>query len=92
MNRFGASVMDKNPLGTSLIGKNNSHWSYLLDTQGSLMCGNGWHNNGDGSFSSITIRNSYSPLDLYLMGMIATDVNGLTTITRPSRALHQDNQ
>lgn len=71
--RFGAYVRYKlpdNSLSTALLGKNNSHWSYLLDSQGSVMYGNGWSDNGDGTFSSSTIMNSYSPLDLYLMGML----------------------
>lgn len=72
--RFAAYVRYKlpdNSLSTALLGKDNSpHWSYLFDTQGSVMYGNGWNDNGDGTFTSTTIMNSYSPLDLYLMGMI----------------------
>lgn len=73
VHRFGAYVRYKlpdNSLSTALLGKDNSHWSYLLDSQGSVMYGNGWSDNGDGTFTSTTIMNSYSPLDLYLMGMI----------------------
>lgn len=73
MHRFGAFVRFKNPdgtLNTGLLGKDGSHWSYLLDTQGSLMLGNAWKDNGDGTFTSSTNREIYSPLDLYLMGMI----------------------
>ncbi len=74
--RFGAYVRYKlpdNSLSTALLGKDNSHWSYLLDSQGSVMYGNGWSDNGDGTFTSTTIMNSYSPIDLYLMGMIPKD-------------------
>lgn len=74
--RFGAFVRYKlpdNSLSTALLGKDNSHWSYLLDSQGSVMYGNGWIDNGDGTFISSTIRNAYSPLDLYLMGMITVE-------------------
>jgi hypothetical protein len=71
--RFGAYVRYKlpdNSLSTALLGKDNSHWSFLLDSQSSIMYGNGWNDNGDGTFTSTTVQNSYSPLDLYLMGMI----------------------
>lgn len=55
---------------TALLGKDGSHWSYLLDTKGSLEYGNSWRDNGDGTFTSVAARKYYSPLDLYLMGMI----------------------
>lgn len=73
MHRYGAYVRFKNLDGTmdsSLLGKDSSHWSYLLDSKGSLMYGNGWKDNGDGTFTSIAKQSSYSPLDLYLMGMV----------------------
>lgn len=34
------------------------------------MYGNGWKDNGNGTFTSTAAMNNYSPLDLYLMGMI----------------------
>jgi hypothetical protein len=73
MHRFGSYVRYKNPdgtLNTALLGKDSAHWSYLLDTKGSLMYGSGWKNNGDGTFTATAKQSSYSPLDLYLMGMI----------------------
>ena len=73
MHRFGAYVRYKktnNSLSMDLLGQDNAHWSYLFDSQGSLMYGNGWQDNGDGSFTSTEKQNSYCPLDLYLMGMI----------------------
>jgi hypothetical protein len=76
MHRFGAYVRYKNPYGTmntALLGKDSAHWSYLLDTQGSLMYGNGWKDYGNGTFTSISKMSGYSPLDLYLMGMIAKE-------------------
>ena len=76
MHRFGARVRYKNPngtLNTNLLGESGSHWSYLLDSQGSLMYGNGWKDNGNGTYISMAMLNSYSPLDLYLMGMISKD-------------------
>lgn len=86
--RFGAYVRYKLPdssLSTALLGKDNSHWSYLLDSQGSVMYGNGWSDNSDGTFTSTTKMNSYSPLDLYLMGMIPKEqVPSMLLIDNPA--------
>lgn len=71
--RWGSYVRFKNldgTINTALLGKDNAHWSYLLDSKGSLMYGNGWQDNTDGSFISTAGMSGYSPLDLYLMGMI----------------------
>ena len=73
MHRFGAYVRFKNPdgsLNSGLLGKDSAHWSYLLDSKGSIMYGNGWLANGDGTFTSTAVRSGFSPLDLYLMGII----------------------
>ncbi|TSK05051.1 MAG: choice-of-anchor D domain-containing protein [Geobacter sp.] len=88
MHRFGAYVIFKKPDGsisTALLGKDAAHWSYLLDSQGSVMYGNAWKDNKDGTFTSTSIRSSYSPLDLYLMGMIdKTQVPPMTLIENPA--------
>lgn len=71
--RWGAHVRFRNPDGTlnsDLLGKDGSHWSYLLDSKGSLLYGNGWKENDDGTFTSVSKQSGYSPLDLYLMGMM----------------------
>lgn len=56
-------------LSTKLLGKNGSHWSYLLDTKGSVAYGNQWRDNGNGTFTSLAGKLYFSPLDLYLMGV-----------------------
>jgi hypothetical protein len=66
MHRYGSYVRFKNPdgtLNTSLLGKDSAHWSYLLDS-------NGWQDNGNGTFTATAANSGFSPLDLYLMGMI----------------------
>lgn len=71
-------------LSTALLGKNGSHWSYLLDSDGSLMYGNNWEDNGDGTFTSVAARKYFSPLDLYLMGMVdRSDVPPMLLIENP---------
>lgn len=88
MHRFGAYVRYKNAdgtLNTALLGKDSAHWSYLLDSKGSVMYGNGWKDNGDGTFTSISAKSGYSPLDLYLMGMIPKEqVPAMLLIDNPA--------
>jgi len=74
MHRWGAYVHFK-PAGiggtsSDLLGQLDSHWSFLLDTKGSLEYGNNWRDNGNGTFTSFPGRKYFSPLDLYLMGLI----------------------
>ncbi|MEA5113120.1 MAG: CARDB domain-containing protein [Geobacteraceae bacterium] len=71
--RWSAYVSFRDQAGNpsqALLGREASHWSYLLDTRGSLMYGNHWTDNGNDTFTSIAVTKYYSPLDLYLMGMI----------------------
>ena len=75
MHRWATRVKFKNAdgsLNSSLLGMDNAHWSFLLGSQGSLMYGNTWQDNGDGTFTSTKSQGQlryYSPLDLYLMGL-----------------------
>ncbi len=75
MHRWGAYIQFKDVSGnlkSTLLGRDKAHWSFLLDT-GSVMYGNQWQDNGNGTFTSMTPQNQilfYSPMDLYLMGMI----------------------
>jgi hypothetical protein len=55
---------------TGLLGKDVSHWSFLLDSGASLHYGNAWRDNGNGTFTSTGGGKYCSPLDLYLMGFI----------------------
>src|SRR6266540_5001675 len=72
-------------LSSALIGKDGAHWSFLLDTKGSLEYGNQWQDNGNGTFTSVAGRKYYSPLDLYLMGMIdKSQVPPMLLIENPS--------
>ncbi len=73
LHRWAATVSFINADGNrngSLLGRDGSHWSFLLDTGGSVEYGNRWADNGNGTFSSKPDRQFFSPLDLYLMGML----------------------
>ncbi|MEE9910342.1 MAG: gliding motility-associated C-terminal domain-containing protein [Deltaproteobacteria bacterium] len=87
MHRWSAFVkfkgIDGNP-SSALLGEDGMHWSFLLDSYGSLMYGNHWQDNGNGTFTSIAIRKNYSPLDLYLMGFVdKTRVPAMQLIENP---------
>lgn len=56
-------------LNNDLLGKDGSHWSFLLGSGASLHYGSQWRDNADGTFTALANRQFYSPLDLYLMGL-----------------------
>jgi large repetitive protein len=71
LHRWGAYVKFKDKDGnisSALLGKDGAHWSFLLDTSASVLYGNKWQDNGDGTFTSVQVAKYLSPLDLYLMG------------------------
>ena len=53
-----------------LLGADGNHWSYLLDSDASLFYGADWRDNGDGTFTAAHVKERYSALDLYLMGLL----------------------
>ncbi len=57
----------------ALIGYQDAHWSYLLDSDASLMYGSDWRDNGDGTFTAVAVEKFYSPLDRYLAGFLAPE-------------------
>src|SRR5688572_14085041 len=68
-----ASVRYRNGAGVDsedLLGIDGSHWSYLLDSDASLMYGSDWTAEGAGVFRASRVRLGYSALDLYLMGLL----------------------
>ena len=76
MHRWGSFVNLKNPDGSdskALLGKDGAHWSFLFDSGGSVLYGNRWQDNGNGTFTSLAHKAQlkyFGPLDLYLMGML----------------------
>lgn len=69
----------------SLVGKEDGHWSNLLDSNASLLYGHKWQDNGNGTFTSVAHSKFLSPLDLYLAGLYrASEVPPMTLIDNPS--------
>ncbi len=56
-----------------LLGRQRAHWSFDKDSDASVMEGNEFADNGDGTFTTLVRTAGYSPLDLYLMGMISAE-------------------
>ncbi|WP_426212029.1 CARDB domain-containing protein [Massilia sp. TWP1-3-3] len=72
MHQWGVNTRIRLPngeLSEELLGKDKSHWSFLLDSGASVEYGNQWRDNGNGTFTSVAGRQFFSALDLYLMGM-----------------------
>jgi hypothetical protein len=53
-----------------LLGRQDAHWSFFLDTDGSVMEGNDIEDLGEGSFRTVASARRFSPVDLYAMGLI----------------------
>jgi hypothetical protein len=71
MHRWGSYVRFRDRDGgisTRLLGKDASHWSFLLHSNASLHYGNAWLDNSDGTFTSTGGGRYCGPLDRYLMG------------------------
>lgn len=69
-----------------LLGRDDAHWSFYLDSNWSWLEGNDWIDNGDGTFTtdvnSFEATTHYSDLDLYLMGFLSSsEVADMTLIT-----------
>lgn len=56
-------------LSDALLGRQRAHWSFFVDSDGSVMEGNEIEDLGGGSFRTATTAEKYSRLDLYAMGL-----------------------
>ena len=74
--RFLANVFFIDPrtkqFSAELLGRQFSHWSYYFNSEASLLEGNRIMDRGSGPFQFETIETTeaYSPLDLYLWGLL----------------------
>lgn len=76
MHRWGVGVSYHDAQGqprNDLRGRDDTHWSYFLDSDASLMYGNDWARREDGRYESRNVRFRYSALDLYLAGFAAAE-------------------
>mgnify|MGYP000300417030 FL=1 len=57
--------------GRDMLGRDDAHWSFFLESQNSTMEGNAWIEVEDGIFETDHMADvGYSELDLYLMGFM----------------------
>ncbi|QRN93039.1 hypothetical protein JRI60_27955 [Archangium violaceum] len=62
-----------------MLGEEDSHWSFFLSSNASVLYGSEWKDNKDatptkmGTFTAVESMRRYSPLDLYLMGFMAPE-------------------
>ena len=77
---------DDNGVGSDLLlGRDNAHWSFFLDSDASNLEGNNWVDNGNGTFTSNELTIRYNPLDQYAMGLrSAGEVPSFFFIRNPS--------
>jgi hypothetical protein len=60
--------------GSDTLGRDQSHWSFWMDTGNSTMEGNAWIETEDGVFETDHMADiGYSDLDLYLMGFMGPE-------------------
>lgn len=85
--QWGSYVRYRDPatqqLRGDLLGQEDSHWSFFLDSNGSVLYGADWQQVAPGAYSAGRSRVRYSPLDLYLMGMLAPEEVGPITLLEP---------
>jgi MYXO-CTERM domain-containing protein len=78
---------------SSLLGRDDAHWSRLAHAYGSVHDGNFFVDNGDGSFTNQGTDKGFSPLELYAMGRIPAeaveDFFYLTEATLEGEALNK---
>lgn len=55
---------------SELLGRDGSHWSFFVDSDGSVMEGNDIEDLGGGAFRTVGAVERYSLLDQYFMGLV----------------------
>ena len=60
-------------ISDDLLGRDGTHWSYLLDSDASLLYGAKWVPDGPGLFHAARVKEQYSALDRYFMGFLPAE-------------------
>jgi len=90
--RWLASALFREGSTTSreLLGRDQVHWSFFMDSDGSFLEGNDIQRQPDGTFRTTGASLRYSHLDQYLMGMRdVSEVESLFFVRNP-RGTHAD--
>lgn len=84
--RWLAKARFRDGAGTSgeLLGRDEVHWSFFADTDGSHLEGNDIEEAAAGQFRTVAASARYSPLDQYLMGLrAASEVAPFFVVRQP---------
>jgi uncharacterized protein (TIGR03437 family) len=81
-----ASIPDPNdPTAKPMLGYQGAHWSFVYDSEASLLEGERITDLGGGRFVTAAITQGFAPLDRYLMGFApSTDVLPTFIVLNPS--------
>jgi hypothetical protein len=72
-------------LSNALLGRQNAHWNFFMDTDASVMEGNDIEDRGDGTFRTVGAAKGFSLLDQYAMGLVdKSEVPGFFYVEGPS--------
>jgi hypothetical protein len=74
----------------TLTGREGGHWSYFLDSEGSPLEGNRFEFDRPNVTATPLLRLSYSPLDLYLMGLLEPSAVGIIRLLANGSAEERD--
>ncbi len=89
MHQWAAFARFKEADGTlsDALLKGDGHWSFLLDSNASIMYGHHWRDNQNGTYTSVQAHDNFSPLDLYLMGLVGKEkVPPMTLLIAPDES------
>ncbi|MBI3952180.1 MAG: hypothetical protein HY314_17160 [Acidobacteria bacterium] len=76
---------DSGRTSNELLGRAQAHWSFFFDSDASVMEGNNWRENGNGTFTTDAATTTYNALDEYLIGLRpASEVPNFWLIRNPS--------
>ena len=92
--RWGSTIRFQCPESKSSSGDllgSPFHWSFLLETGASPLGGNHWEALGHDTFRAVPVDDVlFSPLDLYLMGLVQADEVGPIRLLRNTRSIIDD--
>ena len=63
------TFLDGDTASTALLGRDDQHWGFFFNTLASLIEGNQWRDNADGTFATTQATTRWSFLDEYLFGL-----------------------
>jgi uncharacterized protein (TIGR03437 family) len=89
--RFLAYATYRDPEGsansTGLLGRQLAHWSFLFNSDASVVEGNRIRDNGNGTFTTVGAVEHYSDVDQYLMGLRAPEEVGGTFVVKDQSSI-----